>query len=52
MSVREKIDQEYQQNRDPMREFFFLACQSVKINSPHMNLIATLNTQVLYEKAL
>ena len=27
-------------------------CQSIKINSPHMNLIALINSDMLYERAL
>ena len=44
--------EDYQKNRDPIKEFFQLTCQSIKINSPHMHLIATINTDKLYEKAI
>ena len=47
-----KIQEDYQKNRDPIKEFFTLTCQSVKINSPHMNLIALINSELLYAKAL
>ena len=49
--VRKKIDDDYKNNRDPIKEFFSLTCQSVKLSSPHLNLIAHLNTDVLYKKA-
>jgi len=35
-----------------MKEFFTLTCQSVKIMSPHMNIICTLSVDALYQKAL
>ena len=37
-------------NRDPMKEFFTLTCQAVKINSPQMNAICTIDTNALYDK--
>ena len=46
------MDENYMKNRDPIKEFFQLTCQSVKINSPHMHLIATINTNKLYDKAI
>lgn len=49
--VRKKIDDDYKNNRDPIKEFFSLTCQSVKLSSPHLNLIAHLNTDALYKKA-
>lgn len=39
-------------NRDPLKEFFTLTLQSVKLNSPHMNIICMINKDTLYEKAL
>lgn len=39
-------------NRDPLKEFFTLTLQSVKLNSPHMNVICMINKDTLYEKAL
>lgn len=39
-ALKKKMDEEYLKKRDPIREFFTLTCQSVKMNSPHMNLIA------------
>ena len=49
---KKKIQEDYQKSRDPIKEFFTLTCQSVKINSPHMNLIALINSELLYAKAL
>ena len=67
-AIKKKIQEDYQKNRDPIKEFFKLVsdpfavfslfalfdqtCQSVKINSPHMNLIALINSDMLYKKAL
>ena len=39
-------------NRDPLKEFFTLTCQAVKLNSPQMNAICTLDTNALYDKVL
>jgi len=39
-------------NRDPLKEFFTLTLQSVKLNSPHMNIICMLNKDTMYEKAV
>ena len=39
-------------NRDPMQEFFLLTCQAIKLNSPKMNTICTIDTMSLYKKAL
>lgn len=35
-----------------MQEFFSLTCQSIKLNSPHMNTICTIDTNQLYRQAL
>ena len=51
-AIKKKIDENYIQKRDPIKEFFVLTCQSVKLSSPHLNLIAHLNTDMLYKKAL
>ena len=51
-AYKKKMADDYQKNRDPIKEFFTLTCQSVKLNSPHMNLIAMINTDQLYNKAL
>lgn len=42
---------EYLTKRDPMQEFFTLTCQSVKLNSPHMNAVCTIDTMQLYKRA-
>ena len=42
---------EYHLNRDPMHEFFTLTCQSIKLNSPHLNMIAMIDTMALYQNA-
>ena len=34
-----------------MQEFFTLTCQSIKLNSPHMNTICTIDTMQLYKRA-
>ena len=51
-AYKKKLADDYQKNRDPIKEFFTLTCQSVKLNSPHMNLIAMINTDQLYNKSL
>lgn len=50
-SFSEQKNMEYMLNRDPMEEFFALTCQSIKLNSPHINTIATIDTKELYLKA-
>jgi hypothetical protein len=50
-SFREQSNIDYLLNRDPMKEFFSLTCQSIKLNSPHMNTICTIDTEQLYIKA-
>lgn len=50
-SFNEQKTMEYMMNRDPMQEFFALTCQSIKLNSPHINTIATIDTNQLYQKA-
>ena len=47
-SFREQANMEYHTKRDPMQEFFVLTCQSVKLNSPHMNAVCTLDALKLY----
>jgi len=47
-SFKEQSNLDYLINRDPMQEFFSLTCQSIKLNSPHMNTICTIDTQSLY----
>ena len=44
-----KLD--YLLNRDPMLEFFQLTCQCIKMNSPQMNTICTIDTTQLYQRA-
>lgn len=51
-SFREQSQMEYLIKRDPMQEFFTLTCQSVKLNSPHMNAVCTIDTMQLYKKAI
>ena len=34
-----------------MEEFFNLTCQAIKLNSPQMSVICTVDTKKLYEKA-
>ena len=43
-TFKDQTQMEYMLNRDPMQEFFTLTCQSIKLNSPHMNAIATIST--------
>ena len=43
-SFKEQARMEYLTKRDPMQEFFALTCQSVKLNSPHMNAVCTIDT--------
>jgi hypothetical protein len=35
-----------------MQEFFNLTCQAVKLTSPHMNTICTIDTEKLYLRAV
>ena len=42
----------YLMNRDPMKEFFVLTAQSVKLNSPYMNSILTLHINEMYEQVV
>ena len=51
LTTREKMDLEYLRNRDPLKEFFTLTCQSVKLNSPHLNMILNIKSDLLYDKA-
>lgn len=51
-SLREQSQIDYLLNRDPMQEFFSLTCQSIKLNSAHMNTICTIDTEQLYRKAV
>ena len=51
-SFREQSHIDYLLNRDPMQEFFSLTCQSIKLNSAHMNTICTIDTDQLYRKAV
>lgn len=43
-SFKDQNNYEYLMKRDPMQEFFALTCQSIKLNSPHMNTICTIDT--------
>ena len=38
--------------KDPCEEYFTLATQSIKVNSPFMDSICTIPTNILYKKAL
>ena len=38
--------------KQPSEEYFMLTTQIIKMNSPHMENICSVNTQLLYEKAL
>lgn len=42
----------YMLNRDPLKEFFHLTLQSIKMNSPHMNQILNINGDAFYKKAI
>lgn len=42
----------YYRNRDPMKEFFVLTAQSVKLNSPYMDIILNLHINQMYEKVV
>ena len=35
-----------------MEEYFTLTCQSIKLNSPHMNTICSIDTKKLYQEAI
>jgi len=40
----------YLKSRDPMKEFFILTAQAVKLNSPYMNTILSLHINQLYDQ--
>lgn len=44
-SFEDKSRLDYMLNRDPLQEFFTLTCQSIKLNSPHMNTICHIDTK-------
>ena len=50
-SFKDQSQMDYMLNRDPMQEFFVLTCQSIKLNSPHLNTICTIDTMQLYNRA-
>jgi hypothetical protein len=39
-------------NRDPMKEFFHLTLQSIRMNSPHMNTILNIDGDKFYQRLL
>lgn len=45
-------DLNYLLNRDPMKEFFHLTLQSIRMNSPHMNQILNVDCDLFYSKVL
>ena len=51
LTHKERLEFEYLKSRDPMREFFALTLKSIKLNSPHLSLIAEIKEQDLYDKA-
>ena len=51
LSDKERHEINYLIKRDPMKEFFNLTCQSVKLNSPNINSICHVETNNLYKKA-
>jgi hypothetical protein len=42
----------YYRNRDPMKEFFVLTAQSVKLNSPYMDIILNLHINQMFDKVV
>lgn len=46
-----KKDLTYMLNRDPLKEFFHLTLQSIRMNSPHMNQILNVDCDQFYKKA-
>lgn len=49
LSKKERIEYESMLKRDPLYEFFNLTCQSIKLNSPHINTICHIDTTYLYK---
>lgn len=47
-----KKDLNYMLNRDPLKEFFHLTLQSIRMNSPHMNQILNIDCDKFYKKAV
>ena len=52
MIIKQQMNQEYLQNRDPKKEFFLLTCTAIKVNSPHMAIICNMKPDELYQKAI
>jgi hypothetical protein len=46
-----KKDLNYMLNRDPLKEFFHLTLQTIRMNSPHMNQILNVDGEPFYKKA-
>ncbi|CAI2359255.1 unnamed protein product [Moneuplotes crassus] len=49
-SEKEDKNLAYLKNRNPMKEFFVLTAQAVKLNSPYMNTILNLHVNQMYEQ--
>jgi len=49
---KDQCQREYLLSRDPMQEYFSLTCQTIKLNSPHMNHVCSINTKKLYQEAV
>ena len=51
LTDKERFQFNYLLSRDPLLEFFNLTCQSIKLNSPHINTICDVDCNLLYKKA-
>ena len=49
---KDQVQTEYLLSRDPMQEYFSLTCQTIKLNSPHMHHVCSINTKKLYQEAV
>jgi hypothetical protein len=48
----DEMMQKYLKKRDPMKEFFVLTAQSVKLNSPYMDAVLTLPIKEMYSQVV
>jgi len=48
----ETKSQQYLKTRDPLQEFFSLTCKSVKLASPHVDLITEVPEARLYQQVV
>lgn len=52
LTKKQRMEYHYLLKRDPLYEFFQLTCQSIKLNSPHINTICHIDPKDLYAIAI